>query len=315
MGECPFCGGEVAEELTTFGGTCPKCFVHIPGEEAATDPGDDVKAALEASDRARSKRRALMPVFAAIPVVLGLVGVAAWYLLRPVPTVDMLDFDLVDSTFVPEIVAAPEPVEEAADEAPVTGSTARVGSGARPAPDGGGLPASRLLATPATGLSDGGLRASDLGTPTQGIRSSEEVRSRASGVATGPASLSGGLSTGGSGSGTLDFGLDVTNERKAGVLEDPEAIRQMIAERMSGQMQQLNSCYERQLKAEPGLSGRWRIRYTVGADGTVRDASVVGLNGANREFEQCMIGIMNRWRFGRIIRDQPVQRTVAFRPL
>ena len=35
------------QDLVTFGGTCPKCFAEIPGEEAATDPGADVRAAIE----------------------------------------------------------------------------------------------------------------------------------------------------------------------------------------------------------------------------------------------------------------------------
>ena len=314
MGECPFCGGEVEQELTTFGGTCPRCFAHIPGEEAATDPGEEVLAAQEASDRARSSRRALLPVLVSLPFVLGFVGLAAWVALRPPPEVAVLDFDDLDAAYTPEIVAASE--HDARELAPADdGATS--GAGAARVRDGDATPsvaASRLLAAPTSPIGEGGASVSDLG-GTASLRVDEGLRPRATGAAAGPAALTGGLSTRTTQSGAMDFGLDVTNSRKAGVLEDPAAIRQMIAERMAGQMQQLNSCYERQLKVEPGLAGRWRIRYTVGADGTVRDARAEGLAASNREFERCMADVVTRWRFGRIVRDQPVQRTVSFRPL
>ena len=44
--QCPFCASEVTEQTILYGGTCGSCFAHIPGEEAATDPGEDAKAAL-----------------------------------------------------------------------------------------------------------------------------------------------------------------------------------------------------------------------------------------------------------------------------
>lgn len=291
------------EALVTFGGTCPRCFAHIPGEEAATDPGEDVKAALDASDRARSRRRALLPILVAAPVVLAVVGAAVWFATRPAPEVALLDLDALDGIYMPDIVAA-------TDEAPAEAAPSP------PAPEvaGPSVAASRLLARPSTELTPG-VRAHDLGEAVAAHRGDDALRPRAAGAVAGPSSRDGALSTGGAAGGTLDFGLDVTNSRKAGVLEDPAAIRQMIAERMSGQMQQLNSCYERQLKVEPGLTGRWRIRYVVAADGTVRDAAAEGLDGPNPDFERCMTDIVTRWRFGRIIQDQPVQRTVSFRPL
>lgn len=293
------------DALVTFGGTCPRCFAHIPGEEAATDPGEEVKAALDASDRARSHRRALLPILIATPVVLGVVGAAVWFATRPEPEVALLDFDGLDAAYTPEIVAAPDdPPAEAAPSEPAPG-------GPGPAPS---VAASRLLARPSAELG-AGARPHDLSGAGAAHRADEPLRPRAVGAAAGPSALEGSLSAGAAGGGTLDFGLDVTNSRKAGVLEDPLAIRQMIADRMAGQMQQLNSCYERQLKSEPGLEGRWRIRYTVAADGTVREAAAEGLGRSNPDFERCMTDIVTRWRFGRIIQDQPVQRTVSFRPL
>ena len=41
MAECPFCGAEIREEVSLYGGTCASCLIEIPGEEAPTDPGED----------------------------------------------------------------------------------------------------------------------------------------------------------------------------------------------------------------------------------------------------------------------------------
>jgi hypothetical protein len=49
MGACPFCKGDVDDDILTFGGRCPHCLIEIPGEEAPTDPGADARAAEEAA--------------------------------------------------------------------------------------------------------------------------------------------------------------------------------------------------------------------------------------------------------------------------
>ena len=92
MGACPFCNGEIAEDLERFGGTCPHCFAEIPGEEAATDPGEEVKAQLRAEDERRRKFRSALPVFIATPIVLAVI-VLVWINFRPPPVVEPLDFD------------------------------------------------------------------------------------------------------------------------------------------------------------------------------------------------------------------------------
>lgn len=112
MGECPFCGGTVPDETLVYGGSCPKCFGEIPGEEAATDPGEVVRAAQAKADDRRKAFRTLIPLLLAIPAV-GLLAVLAigfvWWNQDPV--VDTMVFDDIEE-FDYAIVSAPEPSEE-----------------------------------------------------------------------------------------------------------------------------------------------------------------------------------------------------------
>ena len=57
MGACPFCKGEVDDDVLTFGGRCPSCLIEIPGDEAPTDPGAEARAAQEAAEAAAQKPR------------------------------------------------------------------------------------------------------------------------------------------------------------------------------------------------------------------------------------------------------------------
>lgn len=305
MAECPFCGGEVSEDLITFGGPCPKCFAHIPGEEAATDPGEEVKAAQEASDRRRSGLRAMIPIALATPVVLCIGATAVWFaFFKPEPQVAMLDFDELESYFMPEIVAAAEVQPE--PEQPKQVATAKRSTEKRP----------RFSGTPDV-TPDDGLSAADLaGADPARVARHEETTRRARGAAAdlGPASLGTDLADGGSQQSGLNFGLDARVNRRAAVLENPDDIRDMIAAKMSAQLPQLNQCYERQLKVDPTLEGRWRIRYTVTKDGRVDAPIIEGLTTRNQDLEDCMAQQMVRWTFDRIAYNQPVQRTVALRP-
>ncbi len=56
MGACPFCKGEVEDDILTFGGRCPHCLIMIPGEEAPTDPGAEARAAQEAAEAAATHK-------------------------------------------------------------------------------------------------------------------------------------------------------------------------------------------------------------------------------------------------------------------
>ena len=266
MGECPFCGNKVDDDLITFGGTCPRCFAEIPGEEAATDPGEDVKAAQARKDQMRATLRTVLPVLFVIPII-AVLGLAALYIgvFRPEPEVVLLDFDEGDDYPIPELVAAaPEPEPEPAND----------GVAAAPEP------------TPVTT----GAQASAAPAP---VAQPAPV----------PARTPGGL-----------VGVDVTASRRGTVLEDPDAIRKMIGEKLTAYAPRLNACYEKELKNNETLAGRWRIAFVVGADGKVRDAMAEPLSGSVASFESCLQGEVATWAFQRIGRDQPVRKTFTFRP-
>lgn len=301
VAECPFCGGEVDEDLITFGGSCPKCFGHIPGEEAATDPGEEVKAQQDAQDRKRTAFRAIVPIMVMVPVVL-CAGLGALYMvLRPEPEVAILDFDELDEYYMPEIVAGEAVPEPSPEPAPT-----QVAASPKPVDAGKYVPRSDVVS--------GGVGGADLvgGDAVADAGGAPRVRPNVGPV--GPAGLeaNGG---GGTRAGTpTDFGLALSGQRSGKPLDDPDQVRDMIAKKMAQQIQTLNICYERQLKVVPTLQGKWRIKYTVKEDGTTDLASAEGLGASDAEFEACMADQMIRWRFSAIANDQRVQRTVSFRP-
>jgi hypothetical protein len=81
MSECPFCKAEVSEDTTRFGGHCTSCLIEIPGEEAATNPGEG--GAVEPVQAA-----SLGPLISGIvAAVVVLAAVGAWYLQQAGPVV------------------------------------------------------------------------------------------------------------------------------------------------------------------------------------------------------------------------------------
>jgi hypothetical protein len=127
VGECPFCGGDVSEDTLIYGGTCPTCFGEIPGEEAATDPGEVVKAAQDRSDNRRRVVKTIIPFLLLVPVIGGLavmaIGIAVW---NRNPTVEPMIFDEVEE-FDYDIVVAPEPEPDADPGTRVVKNTAPKG--------------------------------------------------------------------------------------------------------------------------------------------------------------------------------------------
>lgn len=118
MAKCPFCNGEITEALAAHGGTCPHCFGDVPGEEAATDPGEALRAKIQAEDRARAEAAARRPLLVAVPIAAVLllgIGFAAYRQLTA-PVVERLDFG--DQEFVVDVdlakYVAPPPGSEAA---------------------------------------------------------------------------------------------------------------------------------------------------------------------------------------------------------
>jgi hypothetical protein len=126
-----------------------------------------------------------------------------------------------------------------------------------------------------------------------------------------------GLSRGTGGGGLNDLSISTRDidRDKTTVYEDRDAIIFMIGERMVKQIPGLNNCYERRLKVNESLQGRWRLDFTVTEDGSVEGATATGLNRRDAELEECITGMIeSKWRFAKVAYDVPVRRTLTFRP-
>jgi hypothetical protein len=245
---------------------------------------------------------------------VGALAVVLW----PEPEVAVLDFDSADFDY-PEFDLVGKPEGEATNDGVAAagddddGGKARQ-SGTAPSPrpskpnvdkfQGGGY-AGADAGSAADGLKDDGVAEVDDG--PRGTRGGTEAAAGPSEVdgIDGPKTQTGGLG--------LDLGPQV--QRRGEVLTDADAIRQMIGKLMAQNIPRLKQCYERQLKRDPELAGRWLIKYTVTKDGQAVNASASGRDRSNAELETCMAQVIEaKWRFDRIVRDQPVQKTLTFRP-
>ncbi len=266
----------------------------------------------------RDRRGATIRAFvglAAMAAVVSCTGVGALaVVLWPEPEVAVLDFDDLDYEFdYPPLVGKQEGDTDgvaAADDAGKPGST----------------PSSRPRSERGVGTYQGGGYTgddgSDAGSAAEGLKTDgvaeidDGPRGTRGGTeaAVGPVTVEGlggpKTQTGGLG---LDLGPDV--RRRGEVLTDADAIRKMIGDLMNQNIPRLKQCYERELKRDPQLAGRWLIKYTVTKEGKATDASATGRDRSNAELEACMANVIeSRWAFDRIIRSQPVQKTLTFRP-
>lgn len=327
MEACPFCGGQIDEQVVLYGGTCPACFAHIPGEEAATDPGEDVKQAQEAEDRRRAKRRALVPLLIAAPVLLAIVGVSAWLALRPEPELALLDLDGgefytpdLDSLVVAQPTAEdPTLADEAGD---ADADAGKVATTSRAAGDPGRKVAlsrkptddAQMMRKPKLGQGtpdDAELLAS-LGSGGDIEDVARKVRD--GGDIDAPKELTTDLSlkstsTGMGGAIEVDMG---TVSQSGAPLSNGMQIARMIQGVMRKQLPRLRSCYESSLRANPDLAGSWVLTFTVETDGSVRQAGAKGLNQSEDLFEECLSKRIRGWHFQRIVKPQPVKKTVDF---
>lgn len=275
MSSCPFCHNEIREDLALHGGTCPHCFADIPGEETATDPGEDVKAQLAADDQARARRRALLPVFLAVPLVAAIV-VYAVIILQPRERVERLELgddfgiDIELSEYV-----EPEPGTE--DDAVAEAPTDKAPTPSRPRAK------STTTDVAAGGSAEAPTEADDDGAPAQ-------------------ATTPGGLPT---------FAGMV--RREAPLLTKQDDLRNAVRDLIQGKSRRLTQCYERSLKGNESLRGKWRLSFTIGTDGEIGDVGATGMDMQDAAFEQCLEREMDSWTvYGRLAKPWPVSLPINF---
>ena len=102
--------------------------------------------------------------------------------------------------------------------------------------------------------------------------------------------------------------------QKGLTLTDDEAITEMVRKVMLTEIPKMQSCYERRLKQDESLRGRWTLAWTVTADGKVDGARVRGINMTDDEFEDCLVTKLVAWQFQPIRADMQFSKSVVFKP-
>lgn len=299
MADCPFCGGEISEAMALDGGTCPHCFGEIPGEDAPTNPGDDVLQAIAAKDESERKRKQNAPVMLLLPVVAAALAAVAYLGLNPAPVVEDMGEIIVpmEQDFLGvEDVAAEEPA--GAEAQPTTRPTPRP---SKPTPRGSSIDVSGPSARAVTSGGDA--------TTTRGTRGSSM------GTAGTDRSI-GGLTTSAASGGLAD-GTDLSAigpSRRKAKLTDADEIGQAVRDMLNAKVRTTRRCYERALNTNESYSGKWRIGATVGTDGKLKDISAEIEGGQfDGELQTCLINQMERWQLAfEIATEKPFSTVLSF---
>ncbi len=312
LANCPFCSGDVSETLILHGGTCPHCFGDVPGEETPTDPGEEIKTQLAEESLRHARRRTLMPVFLATPVVLGFLMFAGYQALN-VPEYEVIELpDDVLADFTIEIVAYdpendPELAEEKADA--VAG---------RPAGKPSRSALEKALAEKKPGLVASGGSASDQlgGSDVAYQPGSKRPSARSAGVRdigsmpSGP----GGVSTSKPAASGVGVDISFNAERIGGTLETEEDIRAAVLAMWGTRIPTLRRCYEARLKLNEDLGGQWKVAMTIRRDGTLEDVRATGVDMADAELEACMVARVSGWKLsGQLPKPRSITLPVGFK--
>lgn len=287
---CPFCKQPISAELAQYGGNCPKCMLEIPGEDAPTDPGVQVRARQESErvvSETRRRRRGWVLATVGLLAAGVLLVAGAW---RYQQERDALTYDLDDYYVMPleDIAVAPEAAQPAATVATLGGTqttrrASHTASGTA-APPEGALPPTTPRASPS---------------------------SSAIGDALPPEVIAAMAASGGS----VSLGsANISVSRPDTVLSDPKEIYDMIKRVLQTSGGQLHACYEQRLKQAEDLRGTWNLEFTVGTDGTATRVRAKGAERGDPELETCMANAVSNWKFMRVNKPQPVQKPYRFAP-
>jgi hypothetical protein len=306
---CPFCNASIDENLALYGGPCPSCFGEIPGEEAETDPGEDVKQQQLQADFAAARRRSMAPLLVLVPLVVGIVLVAG-YVLRgeELEQLDVMVFDVEYGISLDEMAhAEPEPEPEPEPEAGGVAAT-RVG-----------VPVRAVGSTVPASLSNPGTAGDTLAALSKqaDMRVVEHVESTPGMARRTPDPLEAGMgdiemTTSGSNSNLFSGDLGSGPQRRASLLEDTGQIKEAINNMMATGKRQVVQCYDRERKLQPDLQGQWSLVFTITTAGEIDDPKVVPVGEPHPSLEACVAGKMDRWRLGyRLPKDQAVKYPIT----
>lgn len=270
-------------------------MLEIPGEEAPTDPGLEMRKKQEAiaASQARTKKtvgRIVGAVLTGIIFVAG--GISYLYVQHQL---NALVYNL-DDVYIPPrdmLMGAPPPPEP---EQVVVASAQS---------NGGRTPRPPAAATPETlPLPNAAPVANAAPRPTTTVKYV-------------PPSGSGGnaevaLSEGGAASvgiGGADIGVSRVGDD---VLSDNEAIFKMAKAAIAAYGPQIETCAAQRMKQDESFSGAWKLNLTIQKDGTTAKVKAAGVKGGDAELEACMQRAAQSWRFARIAREFPIAKTYSF---
>ncbi|HCH66785.1 MAG TPA: hypothetical protein DFR83_28540 [Deltaproteobacteria bacterium] len=306
MGACPFCQGEVDDDILTFGGRCPQCLIEIPGEEAPTDPGADARAAEAAAEAAKDQTSSTARI-AAVLVVGALAAGAAFVVytpaeapMEPIPTGSdaykkvsgqFLTIDLDDEE---EATPTPEPKKPAPKpkkpkKPKVTKPAAGIGA-ALPDTNKLGADDSEIATIP---LSDaGGAAVPDV--PSLGEDPNAALDSpRSAGVLSAPAPRrKSSLNDIGVGGGP--------RESIQGIVLCGSSIKDGAREVMRKVGTQFSACADRMLKKDEKFSAAVRVSIKVEKTGNIAAIDLQPSKKVDNELLDCMNKVLAKTKFSQM---------------
>jgi hypothetical protein len=117
----------------------------------------------------------------------------------------------------------------------------------------------------------------------------------------GPASI-GDLATGGGGGAKVALGAKAEVQVRASVaaedaeIDSPDLDQAKLGQFVRARMGALKACYESQLKRNPALRGKIRIRFSVLETGAIDDAVAVENGLGSPEVAACIVATLRTWR-------------------
>lgn len=275
MHHCPFCKGEVSEDTIRFGGHCPSCLIEIPGEEAATDPGEQARVRQEFEARiAEKKRKARSRIFggvAAVLLVAAVGGAVAFWPAQEDPELSEVEFYITPVSAHQDQLAnlgTEDPAVNAKSRKVSTGRSSK--SGARSGASGGSAPAPGAEGPSVSASAGSGSGSGEGVTQTGSSLNSPFAFSGSSPTARGPKGI---------------------------VLSDPEAIDNMVRTVVTRGVKQLEQCYQTRLKEVESLKGKWAFSLVVATSGVPEGVRVQARSTSDAELESCIKRNVEAWRF------------------
>ncbi len=298
MAHCPFCKAPIEDELSRFGGHCPKCVIEIPGDETPTDPGVGKRAEQQVEEERKGGGRSWLGVVALAALVLVLCGgVLTWQVLRSQEAARLaaLEAEADNGFYIQPETEHHLPTVEGA-ESPVSSqpsATRSNGSRAVTTIGGGG------------NGSSGPKRFDFIGNSDVDAPELAELHERKIDVAPGGADL-----------GSVGFSAPQVSISRGSVealaLSDPEEIRESVGTALKRYSKQMNTCYERRLKMAAELSGTWEARFTIMQTGRTAGILVVPYGGSDNELEACMARAVASWTFQPMVEAQRIEKPYNF---